>query len=214
MTDHWEMLDIYKALLAVAAGLILGLERELKDKAAGLKTITIITLGATLFSIISYKVGGVDRGTAIAAYIVSGVGFIGAGVIFKDGFTVSGLTTAGIIWLAAAVGTSIGFGEFYMAATFMGAALLTIFILTPLINVLFAPKKTRVLEIEMAKGNIHEKTGIIKAFMDQGIKVEEKKIEAGTERVRISLELIMKENQLTWSQKYILENKDVLAFSF
>ena len=159
MTDHWEMLDIYKALLAVAAGLILGLERELKDKAAGLKTITIITLGATLFSIISYKVGGVDRGTAIAAYIVSGVGFIGAGVIFKDGFTVSGLTTAGIIWLAAAVGTSIGFGEFYMAATFMGAALLTIFILTPLINVLFAPKKTSVLEIEMAKGNIHEKNG-------------------------------------------------------
>jgi putative Mg2+ transporter-C (MgtC) family protein len=214
MTDHWEMLDLYKALLAVAAGLVLGLERELKDKAAGLKTITIITLGATLFSIISYKVGGVDRGTAIAAYIVSGVGFIGAGVIFKDGFTVSGLTTAGIIWLAAAVGTSIGFGEFYMAATFMGAALLTIFVLTPVINILFAPKKTKVLEIELAKGNVHEKSGIIKTLIAQGIKVEEKKIESGTQRVKISLELIMEENQVPWVQKYILDNKEVLAFSF
>src|SRR5689334_18124669 len=114
MTDHWEMMDVYKALLSAAAGLILGFERELKDKAAGLKTITIITLGATLFAIISYKAAGPDP-TRIASYIVSGVGFLGAGVIFKDGFNVSGLTTAGIIWLAAAIGTSIGFGEFYMA---------------------------------------------------------------------------------------------------
>jgi len=54
MMDHWEILDVYKALLAVAAGIILGLEREMKDKAAGLKTITVICLGSALFSIISY----------------------------------------------------------------------------------------------------------------------------------------------------------------
>ena len=58
MTDHWELLDVYKALLAVAAGVILGLEREMKDKVAGLKTITIICLGAALFAILSYKIGG------------------------------------------------------------------------------------------------------------------------------------------------------------
>ncbi|MBK8311502.1 MAG: MgtC/SapB family protein [Chitinophagaceae bacterium] len=120
MVDHWEILDVYKALFAIVAGIILGLERELKDKVAGLKTITIICLGATLFGILSYKVGGTNNPTHIAAYVVSGVGFLGAGAIFKDGFSISGLTTAGIIWLAAAVGLAIGFSEFYLAATFMG----------------------------------------------------------------------------------------------
>ena len=76
MIDHWEILDVYKALLAVAAGIILGLERELKDKVAGLKTITIICLGAALFGILSYKIGGTSNPTQIAAYVVSGVGFI------------------------------------------------------------------------------------------------------------------------------------------
>ena len=128
MMDHWEIMDVYKALLAVAAGIIFGLERELKDKAAGLKTITVICLGSALFSILSYKVGvGDNETTRIASYIVSGIGFIGAGVIFKDKLDVSGLTTAGIIWLAAAVGMAIGFGEFYLAATFIAAALFIIF---------------------------------------------------------------------------------------
>ena len=75
MVDHWEILDVYKALFAIVAGIILGLERELKDKVAGLKTITIICLGATLFGILSYKVGGTNNPTHIAAYVVSGVGF-------------------------------------------------------------------------------------------------------------------------------------------
>jgi putative Mg2+ transporter-C (MgtC) family protein len=95
MMDHWEIIDLYKALLALAAGIILGSEREFKDKAAGLKTITVICLGSALFSIISYKVGVADHETTrIASYIVSGVGFIGAGCIFKDGANVLGLTTA------------------------------------------------------------------------------------------------------------------------
>ena len=213
MEDHFELMDIYKALLAVAAGLILGLERELKDKAAGLKTITIITLGAALFSIISYKIGGIDRGTAIASYVVSGVGFLGAGVIFKDGFTVSGLTTAGIIWLAAAIGMSIGFGEFYMAATFLGAALLTIFVLTPIVNALFNPKKSRVLEFEIDKNHRDEKEAIIDIFKSRGIKVEERKIELKDGQVLITLELVLKEKELNWLQDYLLENKTVISFS-
>ena len=175
MTDHWEMLDVYKALLAVVAGLVLGLERELKDKAAGIKTITIITLGAALFSIISYKVGGVDRGTAIASYIVSGVGFLGAGVIFKDGFTVSGLTTAGIIWMAAAIGMSIGFGEFFMALTFLIASLLVILI-TPLINSLFVSRKqTRLFQFELDRKDIEHEASILKGIDQHNIRAEIKK---------------------------------------
>jgi len=67
MMDHWEIIDLYKALLALAAGAILGSEREFKDKAAGLKTITVICLGSALFAIISYKVGIADHETTARA---------------------------------------------------------------------------------------------------------------------------------------------------
>ena len=214
MTDHWEMLDVYKALLAVVAGLVLGLERELKDKAAGIKTITIITLGAALFSIISYKVGGVDRGTAIASYIVSGVGFLGAGVIFKDGFTVSGLTTAGIIWMAAAIGMSIGFGEFFMALTFLIASLLVILI-TPLINSLFVSRKqTRLFQFELDRKDIEHEASILKSIDQHNILAEIKKIELRDERVVISGEMILKEDDVEWLQRYFLNHPFILSFSF
>ena len=214
MTDHWEMLDVYKALLAVVAGLVLGLERELKDKAAGIKTITIITLGAALFSIISYKVGGVDRGTAIASYIVSGVGFLGAGVIFKDGFTVSGLTTAGIIWMAAAIGMSIGFGEFFMALTFLIASLLVILI-TPLINSLFVSRKqTRLFQFELDRKDIEQEASILKGIDQHNILAEIKKIELRDERVVISGEMILKEDDVEWLQRYFLNHPFILSFSF
>src|SRR5688500_7691922 len=141
MIDHWEIMDLYRAMLAVAAGVILVLERELNDKEVGLKTITVICLGSALFTILSYKVGVNDNETTrIASYIVSGIGFIGAGVIFKDKLDVSGLTTAGIIWLAAAVGMAIGFGEFYLAGTFIVAALFIIFA-SKWINKVFRPRR-------------------------------------------------------------------------
>jgi putative Mg2+ transporter-C (MgtC) family protein len=214
MTDHWEMLDVYKALLAIIAGLVLGLERELKDKAAGIKTITIITLGAALFTIISYKVGGIDRGTAIAAYIVSGVGFLGAGVIFKDGFTVSGLTTAGIIWMAAAIGTSIGFGEFFMALTFLLASLLVIFV-TPFINSLFVSRKqTRQFQFELNRKDIEQKESILKGISDHQIHSEVKKIELKDGRVVVSGEMILKEEEVEWLQDYFLNHPIILSFSF
>ena len=77
INEFFQYTDVLKALLSLGAGLILGLERELKDKSAGLKTISIITLGSTLFTIMSYKMGLGDSedSTRIASYVVSGIGF-------------------------------------------------------------------------------------------------------------------------------------------
>ncbi|OSZ79945.1 hypothetical protein CAP36_01380 [Chitinophagaceae bacterium IBVUCB2] len=214
MIDHWEILDVYKALFAVAAGIILGLERELKDKVAGLKTITIICLGATLFGILSYKVGGNSNPTHIAAYVVSGVGFLGAGAIFKDGFSISGLTTAGIIWLAAAVGLAIGFGEFYLAGTFMVGALLIIFI-TPFINKLFKSKKiTRQIQLKILKDNVSQKDELIKGLGNGLFFAEEKKISLVDNELEIMIEIVLAEDKIQWVQNYLLENKIVKSFSF
>lgn len=215
MIDHWEITDVYKALLSVAAGIILGLERELKDKAAGLKTITVICLGSALFSILSYKVGiGDNESTRIASYIVSGIGFIGAGVIFKDKLDVSGLTTAGIIWLAAAVGMAIGFGEFYLAATFIGAALLILYS-SKWINKVFRPQKQkRDLIFEIEKRNSHQKQNIISALTGHGIQLEEKQFELREDKIIVSVEVTFRVTKIKWLEEYLVSNEHIIAFSF
>jgi putative Mg2+ transporter-C (MgtC) family protein len=214
MIDHWEIMDLYKALLAVAAGVILGLERELKDKAAGLKTITVICLGSALFTILSYKVGVNDNETTrIASYIVSGIGFIGAGVIFKDKLDVSGLTTAGIIWLAAAVGMAIGFGEFYLAGTFIVAALFIIFA-SKWINKVFRPRRqNRDLVFEIEKQNSQCRQKILFDICSQGIKAEEKKLELIDNRIIVSVEATIATKKMKWLEEYLVSNEHIVAFS-
>lgn len=215
MTNHWELVDILKALMAVTAGIILGAERELKDKTAGLKTITVICLGSALFSIISYKVGMADHETTrIASYIVSGVGFLGAGVIFKDGFTVNGLTTAGIIWLSAAIGTAIGFGEFYLAATFIAASLLIIYS-SPLINKLLWPRKqSRSLIFTIAKVNALRKEEILSHIKQYCYKVEEKRMESGKDQITIMAETVIWHKHIRDMETYLVTNEMIQSFSF
>jgi putative Mg2+ transporter-C (MgtC) family protein len=99
------------ALAAVLGGLI-GLERELRGYPAGIRTMALITMGAALFTDVSQTLGGEDR---IAAGIVTGIGFLGAGVIFREGYTVRGITTAATIWASAAIGMAIG-RELYLVA--------------------------------------------------------------------------------------------------
>ena len=112
--------DLLKLGLAVLAGGLIGIEREFRDKAAGFRTLIFICLGATLFTILSSRLAGDKDPTRIAAGIVAGVGFLGAGVIMRDSGRVVGLTTAAAIWLTAALGVSIGGGEYALAAVGVG----------------------------------------------------------------------------------------------
>jgi putative Mg2+ transporter-C (MgtC) family protein len=120
---------IVKLLLAILAGGLIGAEREFRDKAAGFRTIIFICVGATLFTMLSLKLGGDEDPVRIAASIVSGVGFLGAGAILRGSGHVVGLTTAATIWLAAALGMGIGGGHFLIAilATAMILVVLVIF---------------------------------------------------------------------------------------
>ena len=215
MMDHWEIIDLVKALLALAAGVVLGSEREFKDKAAGLKTITVICLGSALFAIISYKVGVADNETTrIASYIVSGVGFIGAGVIFKEGANVSGLTTAGIIWVAAAVGTAIGFGEFYLAATFMVASLLVVFS-TPLIDKLFAAKKQqRKLVFTLERRHHEHKERIFASLKAAGIDIDDTNLEMRQDTLTVIAEISPSEEKLKWLEKFLSREEHIISYSF
>lgn len=117
-----------RLLISFIVGFAIGFEREYRSKAAGLRTILMICFGSTVFTIVSVAAeGGSD--VRIAANIITGIGFLGAGVIFKDGLTVTGLTTASTIWIAAALGMAIGFGQYYVAIVSSGIVLIVLTLL-------------------------------------------------------------------------------------
>ena len=108
--------DVIKLLLALLVGGLIGAEREFRDKAAGFRTIILICVGAALFTIFSIRIGGAEDSARIAANIVSGIGFLGAGAILRGEGRVVGLTTASTIWLVAALGMGIGGGHYALSS--------------------------------------------------------------------------------------------------
>ena len=123
-----ELSEIFtKLIISLFIGLIIGGERQYRNKSAGFRTITLICLGATLFTILSDEVGQSTGGSRIAANIVTGIGFLGAGAIMREGINVSGLTTASTIWVAAALGMAVGIGQYGLASL---AMVLTFIVLT------------------------------------------------------------------------------------
>ncbi len=125
-----ESADVIKLLLAVIIGGGIGLEREIHNKTAGFRTISLITIGSTLFTILSFKYGD----TRTVANIVSGVGFLGAGAILRDESEgrVRGLTTAASIWVAAALGMAIGSGQYLLSIAVAFAVIVVLWLFTRL----------------------------------------------------------------------------------
>ncbi|MFM6975298.1 MAG: MgtC/SapB family protein [Sphingobacteriaceae bacterium] len=115
--------DLLRIGISVACGALLGFEREYRNKSAGFRTLILITLGSTVFTMISERMGD-DR---VIANIITGIGFIGAGVIFKDNYSVTGLTTAAVIWMAAAIGMVVGLSDYNLS---ISLALIVVFILS------------------------------------------------------------------------------------
>jgi putative Mg2+ transporter-C (MgtC) family protein len=111
-----ELSFLIDLAIAVALGVIVGAEREYRGKDAGISTHTFVIAGAMLFTFLSMTVDPASK-SRIAAQIVSGIGFLGAGLILKDGASVKNLTTAASIWFAGAIGMAIGFGFHVIAIT-------------------------------------------------------------------------------------------------
>jgi len=118
--------EVVKIGLALLVGGLIGSERELRDKAAGLRTMMLVCVGSTLFTLFSFRFAPTGDTTRIAAAVVTGIGFLGAGVIIREGGQVKGLTTASTVWLVSALGMGIGGGEYLFVA------MVTLFILVVL----------------------------------------------------------------------------------
>ncbi len=117
-----------KICLAVLVGGSIGAEREFQDKAAGFRTIILITVGSALFTIFSISMDPGFTRTRIAANIVTGIGFLGAGAIVREGGRIGGLTTAATIWLSAALGLGIGAGDLYFVLISTAITLLVLLV--------------------------------------------------------------------------------------
>jgi putative Mg2+ transporter-C (MgtC) family protein len=114
---------LVSVLLAALVGGLIGLEREYHDKTAGLRTMILVATGSALFTILSVVIGGAIDPARVAAALVSGIGFLGAGAIIKAGMNIRGLTTAATIWLVASLGMGMGAQQY--ALTFA----VTVFVL-------------------------------------------------------------------------------------
>ena len=119
-----QMEIVGRLALAAILGGIIGLEREYRGYPAGVRTMALVCMGSALFADTSSLFGG--DSSRVTAQIVSGIGFLGAGLIFREGYSVKGVTTAATIWTVAAVGIVIG-AEFYIVAVF--AALFSVVLL-------------------------------------------------------------------------------------
>jgi putative Mg2+ transporter-C (MgtC) family protein len=106
---------IIRFLLAALWGGLVGAEREYRSKSAGFRTMIMISIGACLFTMMSALIGSTGNPDRIASNIVTGIGFLGAGVIFRGENKVNGITTAATIWAVAAVGMGIGAGQYFAA---------------------------------------------------------------------------------------------------
>lgn len=175
--------DFVKILASTVVGTLIGLEREYRGKSAGIRTFALISVGSTIFTILSEKMGVSTSPDRIAANIVTGIGFLGAGIIYKMEDRVKGLTTATIIWVTAALGMAIGDGHILLS--FLGTTVVYI------VLGLFVK-----LEIVMSKFGLTRNYRIVIEYSPESYK----KIETIFEQCKLS---VKSEKQLITQEKII-----------
>lgn len=166
LRDHSIQNELVLIFISVVLGLLIGTEREYKNKSAGLRTFILVCFGACLFTILSLKIG-VHSPDRLAANIITGIGFLGAGVIFKGENRIEGMTTATTIWATASIGMAVGSGYVYLS---ISGTVLVILILNSL--------------------------GYIQSFIDSNHKIREYTLEVATAEDLLYCENLFRENQL------------------
>lgn len=192
--------DAYSTRLAAALvlGSAIGLERQWNHRMAGLRTNALVAIGSASFVMMGEVFGG-DGAARIAAQIVSGIGFLGGGVILREGFNVRGLNTAATLWCSAAVGSMCGAGEFWFAILCSGAVLIANILLRPIawrlshVHVENAPKELlyRIRCTTRASDEAHVRAVLLQCVATTALsltELESKDVE-GTERVEVHAHL-------------------------
>jgi putative Mg2+ transporter-C (MgtC) family protein len=199
---------VFRLGLSFVVGAAIGIEREWHRQSAGLRTHMVICLGSTLLTLMSiylpqtfthFQAGDPAR---IAAQVVSGIGFLGGGAIFRMGVNVRGLTTAASIWVVAGLGMVVGAGMYATALIGTALVLVTLFVMVPFEKKLFPSRSLRNLEIAMTGEKVKtdnvfpilERHGIEVKVMDVSQSFEEKQI-----RMKLTVQV---PEEVDWTELY------------
>lgn len=180
--DIWTY--ILRMVVAMGLGMIIGLERQFSRQMAGIRTNALISLGSCMFCLISFRAPGEGDAFRIAAAVVTGIGFLGGGVIVRDGFTIKGLTTAATMWCASAVGVSVATGYLLEAVAATVLIILVNFAMRPLsqrirmmqankpsqayqYHLVVACEKEMLMHVRIALGQIAEGSRLVLRTLDE-----------------------------------------------
>lgn len=209
--DAYYIDELIKIGLAFVVGAAVGIERELRSKPAGFRTMIMICVGSCLFTILSKEVTDIspDR---IASNIVTGIGFIGAGVIFKEGMSINGLTTAALIWVTAALGMAAGYGNFLMVGIVSALVLFTLFVLELLQRTVERVHKVTVYKIKY----LHEEYSQEKLenyFKEFGLRYHLMNVAKDKEAVSVTYRLVSNDKKYKALNEYLMENSYIKSFT-
>lgn len=202
--------EIFKILLSAAIGCLVGLEREIRRKPAGFRTLAIISVGATIFTICSYKLGFPGNQDRIAANIITGVGFLGAGVIYRNGFSVSGITTAATIWIAAALGMLIGIGEYGLTILSLVTSLIILSVMEYLQDYIDSRFQHRNYTVTCRGEFNHDKLN--EKFAQHQLKVRNFKETRQDTQTNFEFDISGKEINLELFNQWLKQNEEVFSF--
>ncbi|WP_051537928.1 MgtC/SapB family protein [Treponema sp. C6A8] len=217
--NHTIVIFLMRAFLSVFCGFCLGLERKIKKHPVGIRTLVFLSLSSCLFGITSITMAkqGIMTGdtTRIAAGVVSGIGFLGAGVIVHQGFNIHGLTTAAIIFMASALGLACADGLYIPVFITLALCLIVMTLIERLEYVLFPPETAKLVKIDFSDDNVDE-SEIEVIFKRCKLKLADKNYNYNIEGKTVSIAYkVYKPNKFDFSDfsQKIRQIKNVRAFS-
>lgn len=206
-----EVEDMVAMLVSIICGGAIGFEREYKNKSAGFRTIILISLGSTIFTIVSrHGVGTDDR---ISANIITGIGFIGAGVIFKDKISVRGLTTAAVIWTSAAIGMTTGIGYHALALCLTVITLGVLLMVTKVERLIARLQKEQLLSVTFAEPDFSQIERLENALKTKGLSLERMEIAKDNNHLIVTFKVSGKKKYLVEMSETIATMPEVISFS-
>jgi putative Mg2+ transporter-C (MgtC) family protein len=205
--------EIIRLLLAIIVGGLIGAEREFRHRAAGFRTIIFICLGSTLFTMFSLELGGDVAPVRIAAHMVTGVGFLCAGVILEEKTRIVGLTTASTIWFTAAMGMGIGGGQYEIIALALVGAMVILWVFPKFEEWIYNVRERRTYEMvcDINQDRLKELEALFKAC---GLQVQGHKLIKKVDEMVCIVDAYGSPDNHERIMKKLMSEGDVKEFSY